>query len=179
MAVRYEGQVYRVIASEYHPGQGKMGGVAHARMQNIATATLWEHSFRAELKLEVVPVEKQHLEYLYSDADQHYFMSPESYEQIGIAGILIGTRSRFLKPEMMLTVEFVEGQPVSVQFPDILEARVGETAPPAHGQQDNTWKTARLANDVDIQVPQFIKTGDMIRVDINNLRYVDRARGGR
>ncbi len=86
-AIRHEGQIYRVIASEYHPGQGKMGGATRVRLQNTSTAAFWEHSFRAELKLEVVPVEKQHLEYLYSDADQHYFMSPESYEQIGIAGI--------------------------------------------------------------------------------------------
>jgi len=171
MAIKYEGQAYRVIASEYHPGQGKMGGVAHARMQNIATAALWEHSFRAELKLEVVPVEKQHLQYLYSDSDQHYFMNPQSFEQIGIPVSLVGPQSRFLQPEMVLTVEFVESQPISVQFPDIMEARVGETAPPAHGQQDNTWKTAKLENGLG--------TGDMIRIDISNLRYVDRAKSGR
>ncbi len=179
MAVRYEGQVYRVTASEYHPGQGKMGGVAHVRMQNIATSASWEHSFRAELRLETVPVEKLHLQYLYSDADLHYFMNPQSYEQVGIPEALIGPRARFLQTEMLLTVEFVESQPVNVLFPDILEVRVGETTPPVHGQQDNTWKSARLENGIEIQVPQFIKTGDSVRVDINNLKYVDRARGAR
>jgi len=45
-----------------------------------------------------------------------------------------------------------------------------------HGQQDNTWKTARLDNGVGIHVPQFIKVGDMVRLDIAALRYVDRAK---
>jgi elongation factor P len=176
MAVRYEGQIYRVVAGDYHPGQGKMGGVTHVRLRNVATAAYWEHSFRAELKLETVPVEKQHLEYLYSDADQHYFMNPQSFEQIGIPAGVIGPQGRFLQAGTTLTVEFVEAQPVMALFPDIMEFSIAHTAAPAHGQQDNTWKAARLENGVEIMVPQFIKTGDMVRVDINNLKYVDRAK---
>jgi elongation factor P len=176
MAIRYEGQSYKVISSEYHPGQGKMGGVAHVRLKNLSTGTFRDHSFRAELKLDVLPVEKQSLAFLYSDADQCFFMNPETFDQIGIDSALIGAASRFLQPEMQLPVEFVEGRPVSVVFPDIIEMRVAETAPPAHGQQDNTWKTARLDNGVEIMVPQFIKVGDMIRLEVEELRYVDRAK---
>ncbi len=176
MAIRYEGQGYKVISSDYHPGQGKMGGVAHLRLKNLSTGTLRDHNFRSELKLDVMPVEKQTLAFLYSDYDQCYFMNPETFEQIGIENTLIGAASRFLQPEMQLPVEFVEGKPVSVVFPDIIEARVAETAPPAHGQQDNTWKTARLESGVEIQVPQFIKIGDAVRLEVETLRYVDRAR---
>ena len=176
MAIRFEGINYKVMSCEYHPGQGKMGGVAHARLRNLATGTFREHSFRAELKLDVLPVEKQSMEFIYSDADQCYFMSPESFEQIGIENGIIGPASRFLQPGMQLPVEFIEGQPVSVVFPDIVEMRVAETAPPAHGQQDNTWKTARLDNGVQIMVPQFIKSGDLIRLETETLKYVDRAK---
>jgi elongation factor P len=77
---------------------------------------------------------------------------------------------------MQLPIEFVEGAAVSVVFPDMIEMAVTDTAPPAHGQQDNTWKTARLTNGVELLVPQFIKTGDLIRIDAAALRYVDRAR---
>lgn len=177
MAIRYERQIYKVLSSDYHPGQGKMGGVTHARLRNITTGALWEHSFRAELKLEEVPVEKQSLAFLYADADQFYFMNPETFEQIGIAAALVGQQSKFLLPEMTLPVEFIEGQPVSIVFPDIIEVAVVTTAPPAHGQQDNTWKTARLDNGIDIMVPQFIKTGDVVRLDTATLKYVDRAKG--
>ena len=177
MAIRYERHIYKVLSSDYHPGQGKMGGVTHARLRNLTTNSLWEHSFRAELKLEEVPVEKQSLSFLYSDTDQFYFMNPESFEQIGIAAGVVGEQSKFLLPEMTLPVEFIEGQPVSIVFPDIIEVAVATTAPPAHGQQDNTWKTARLENGINVMVPQFIKTGDVIRLDTATLKYVDRAKG--
>ncbi len=177
MAFRFEGVNYKVMSCEYHPGQGKMGGVAHVRLKNLATGTFREQSLRADLKLDVLPVEKKSMEFIYSDAGQCYFMSPESYEQFGIEEVVIGAASRFLQPGMQLPVEFIEGQPVSVVFPDIIEMQVAETAPPVHGQQDSTWKSARLDNGVKILVPQFIKGGDLIRIDIESLKYVDRAKG--
>ena len=177
MAVRYENRPYRVLAAEYHPGQGKMGGVLHARLKNLETGTLWEHSFRAEFKLETLPVEKRSLTFLYADADACYFMDPESYDQVPVPLPLLGDSAKFLQPEMNLGIEFVDGAPVGVLFPDVIEARVAETAPPTHNQQDSAWKPARLENGVEIMAPQFIKTGDTIRLDVQNLKYMDRAKG--
>ncbi|MFB3826962.1 MAG: elongation factor P [Bryobacteraceae bacterium] len=179
MAVRFEGQLYKIVACEYHPGQGKMGGVAHARLKNLSTGTFWEHSFRSELKLEDVAVEKRSLGFLYADETHCWFMDPETYDQVAVPAAVIGEQARFLEPEMPIPVEFVEGRPVSVQFPDVMEVRVAETAPPVHQQQDNTWKPARFENGVEIMVPQFIKTGDMIRLDVANLKYMDRARSAK
>jgi len=176
MAIRHEGQVYKVLIADYHPGQGKMGGVTHARLRNVATGTVWEHSFRSDLKLEDVPVEKQAMDFLYADGDHCYFMNPESYEQVGVPEKVIGPQAQFLRTEMRLPVEFVEGQPVSVVFPEIIEIRIADTAPPVHQQQDSTLKAAKLENGVQIMVPQFIKTGDAIRLDLVNLKYVDRAK---
>jgi elongation factor P len=178
MAIRFEGQDYRVLAAEYHPGQGKMSGATHARLRNLTTAALWEHSFRTDLKLEDLPVEKQPMDFLYADGDACYFMNPETFEQVAVPVPLLGEQARFLAPELRLPVEFVDGKPVSVQFPEILESRIADTAPPAHAQQDSTWKAARLENGVEILVPQFVKSGDVIRLDVRNLRYVDRAKGG-
>jgi elongation factor P len=176
MSIRHEGQTYKVIYASYHPGQGKMGGVAHVRLKNLSTGTLWGQSFRADLKLEEVPVEKQFMQFLYADADQCHFMNPETYEQIEIPSSLIGQQTRFLLPEMRLGIELVEGQVVNVDFPAIIEIRVAETAPPVHQQQDSTLKSARLENDVEIMVPQFIKPGDIIRLDVENLKYIERVK---
>jgi len=176
MAIRYEGQVYKVLTVEYHAGQGKMGGVSHVNLRNQSTGALWEHSFRAELKLEEVPVEKRPLTFLYSDQEQSYFMNPVNFEQVEISNAAIGQQIRFLEPDMQVSIEFVEDRPVSVLFPDIIEVRIAETAPPAHGQQDNTWKTARLGNGISVMVPQFVKNGDLIRLDVASLKYVDRAK---
>lgn len=177
MAIRHEGQAYKVLAADYHPGQGKMGGVTHARLKNLSTGSQWEHSFRADLKLEELSVEKQPMDFLYADADQCHFMNPDSFEQVDLPVSIIGLQAGFLLPDMRVAVEFIEGRPVSVVFPDILEVRVAQTAPPAHQQQESVWKAARLDNGVEIMVPQFIKVGDLIRLEVANLRYIDRAKG--
>ena len=177
MAVRYEREIYKVVAANYHPGQGKMGGVTHARLQNLSTGTFWEHSFRSDLKLEEVPLEKTPMEFLYEDGDQYYFMNPSSYEQVALPRSLLGSQAAFLQPQMTLPIEFVEGRPVSVVFPEILEVKIADTAPPAHQQTDGPWKTARLDNGLEVMVPPFIKTGDVIRLDVPNMRYMDRAKG--
>jgi elongation factor P len=178
MAVRFEGQTYKVLIADYHPGQGKMGGATHARLRNLSTGTFWEHSFRSELKLEDLQVEKRPMDFLYTDADACYFMSPATYEQTAVPVALLGPQANFLQPEMRLAVEFVEDRPISVVFPDIIEIRVTETAPPVHVQQVSTWKPARLVNGVEVMVPQFVKNGDVVRLDVQNLKYVDRAKGG-
>lgn len=176
MAVRYEGVMYKVVMAEYHAGQGKMGGVAHTRLRNVQTGTFWEHRFRADEKLEEIPLEKEQMDFLYSDQDNCYFMNPETFEQVAIPRAAIGPAEKFLRPEMRVPVEFFDGRPVSVNFPDIVEVRIADTAQPTHSQQDNTWKPAKLENGLQIMVPQFIRAGETVRVEVATLKYVERAR---
>ena len=177
MAVRFEGQVYKVLAAEHHLGQGKMGGATHTRLKNLSTGTLREISFRAELKLEEVETRKVPMDFLYADAEQCTFMNPETFDQISIPVSLVGPQAALLQTDMRVAVDFVEGQPVGVVFPDVLEVRIGETAPPSHQQVDSVWKPARLESGVEVMVPQFIKNGDLIRLDVANMKYMDRAKG--
>jgi elongation factor P len=176
MAIRYEGQLYRVAAADYHPGQGRMSGQCHARLCNLSTGTFWEHSFRSELKLDDTPVEKRALEFLYADAEQCCFMNPETFEQVEIPQALLGARAAFLESGRKLAVEFVDERPVNVDMPDILEVRIADTAPALHQQQDANFKPARLDNGVEVMVPQFVKSGDVIRLDLETMKYVDRVR---
>jgi elongation factor P len=78
---------------------------------------------------------------------------------------------------MEMPVEFFEGEPISVVFPDVTEIRVVTTAPRSHSQQDAAWKEAMLENGLAIRVPLFIGPGEIVRVDVRTGRYVERARG--
>ena len=176
MAILFEGQTYRIISADYHPGQGKMSGVTHARLQNLATGTFWEHSFRSDLKVEDLAVEKQPLEFLYTDGSHAVFMNPGNYEQTEVPDAVVGPRARFLQPGIRLAVEFVDGRPVGVLFPYILEVRIVDTAPAMHQQVDSTFKPAKLENGIEVMVPQFVKTGDVIRLDLGTMKYVDRVK---
>ena len=69
-----------------------------------------------------------------------------------------------------------ESRAVSVDFPDVLEVKIADTGPALHQQQTSNFKAAKLENGVEIMVPLFVKTGDMIRLDLQNLRYMDRAK---
>jgi elongation factor P len=175
IAIRHEGQVYKVLAADYHPGQGKMGGVLHARLRNLGTGTLWEHSFRAELRFEEIPLDKRAVEFLYVEGNDCYFMDPDTYEQFAVPRALIGDQARLLEPQMRVSVEFLEDRPISVQMPDVLEVRIADTAPAMH-TQDSTWKPAQLESGIQIMVPQFIKTGDLVRLDTVQLKYMDRIK---
>lgn len=176
MIVKVGEDLLKVIESTFHVGQGKMPGSVHAKLRNIRKATFKELRWRPEERLEDIQLEKQEMEFLYSDADSVTFMNPTSFDQVSIPLESIGAAEKYLKPEMKVPVEFYEGQPVSIVFPAIVEVKVETTAPPAHQQQDNTLKYATLENGVETMVPQFIKQGEIVRIDVATGKYVDRVR---
>jgi elongation factor P len=106
-------------------------------------------------------------------------MNPENYEQTEIPVAMVGPRAPFLEAGMKLPVDFVDGRPAHVLFPGMVEVKIMDTAPAAHQQADSAFKPAKLANGVEVMVPQFLKTGDMIRLDLENMKYVDRAHSGK
>lgn len=177
MSLRIEGELYKVISADYHAGGGKMGGVAHAKLRNILTGAVWERRFRPDEAVEQIEPERQPMQFLYSDDDLSYFMHPDTFEQVAVENDRLGPALRYLKPEMTLPVEFYDGKPLSVVFPDIVEVRVAETPEPIHSQgSDNVWKHAKLEGGVEIQVPPFIAPGEMIRVQVETGAYLERAK---
>ncbi len=166
----------KVIEATYHVGQGKMPGSVHTKLQNAIKGTFKELRFRPEEKLEDTVLEKREMEYLYSDADSATFMDPNTFDQIAIPLESIGGARAFLKEEMMVPVEYCEGQPVNIDFPPIVEMKIDTTADPVHQQQDNTYKYATLENGLEVMVPQFIKPGEIVRIEVATGKYVDRVR---
>lgn len=180
MAVRLEGALYKVIAAEYHLGGGKMGGVTHAKLRNLTTGAAREWRFRGEEPVDLVELERRPMQFLYQDADSSYFMHPQTFEQVGIENDRLGAATRFLREGASVTVEFFDGAPTSVLFPESVEVRVAETTPPIHAiGTTNVWKEARLENGLVIQVPPFIAPGEMIRVRVEPAAYLERAKGER
>ena len=174
--LRINNDLFKTIESQYHIGQGKMPGSVHAKLRSVFKGTFKEVRFRPEERLEETQLEKQDMEFLYSDADSATFMNPTTYDQVSIPLESIGAANTFLQAEMKVPVEFYEGQPVSIVFPEIVEAKVETTAQPVHQQQDNTFKAAMLENGLELMVPQFIKPGETVRIDVASGKYVDRVR---
>ena len=177
MVLRVEGGLYRVVSADYHGGQGKMGGVMHAKLRDLHTGKERERRFRAEEAVEEVQPDRQSLQFLYSEAGVSTFMNPQTFEQVAIDDERLGKAAAWLTEETVVPVEFVDGEPLGIVFPDIAEARVAETAAPYHTPgTDNVWKAAKLDNGVAVMVPPFIDVGETIRVDVETGRYVERAK---
>lgn len=176
VVLRIEGELFKVLSADYHAGGGKMGGVTHAKLQNVFTGTPWERRFRPDEKLETVELDRVTLEFIYQQGDDFFFMNPETFEQLPVSKHIIGAVEKFLQPEMQLPVEFFEGKPVNLVFPSAVELKVSTTAQPIHTQQDNTLKPATLENGMEILVPQFVKPGESVRVDVQTGKYIERVR---
>lgn len=179
MVVRVEGEVYRVMEVESKAAVAKLGGVVKAELSNLKTRNLREARFRPQERLEDLPVERTNMEFLFRNGSTCTFMNPNTYEQIEVPGEIIGRAAAFLESGASLPLEFFDGKPISAVVPDILEARVADTAPPAHSQQDSAWKEARLENGIVIHVPLFIAPGEHVRVDMRTGRYVERGHAER
>ncbi len=175
MAIRVEGEIYRVLEVESKAAIAKLGGVVKAELSNLRTGNLWEARFRPQERLEDLAVERYLMEFLFLDGDTCTFMNPNTYEQVEVPAAMLGPAATFLQSGDTVPVEFFEGRPISALVPDILEARVVDTTPPAHSQQDSAWKEARLENGSVIRVPLFIAPGEHVRVDVRTGRYVERG----
>lgn len=178
--LRFEGDFYRVIDSSFHAGGGQLGGVVHAKLLNLRTRGAIERRFRPDERLDPVDVERARWQFIYADGDDYYFMNPDTFEQVPIAASMLGPAKAFVHPDLEVTVESFEGKPLHIVLPDAVELRVAETAEPMHQRDTSAMKTAKLENGVEVLVPLFIKTGDLVRIDTATGRYLERAkaRGG-
>lgn len=175
MVIRVEGEIYRILEVESKAAIAKLGGVVKAELSNVRTGNLWEARFRPQERLEDLPVERYLMEFLFRDGENSTFMNPNTYEQVEVPNTLLGPAADFLQSGETVPIEFFKGQPISAVVPDILEALVADTTPPAHSQQDSAWKEARLENGLMIRVPLFIGPGEHVRVEVRTGRYVERG----
>jgi elongation factor P len=175
VVVDIEQKRYRVLEVVRHAGAGQAHGFIEMKLRDMQTGHVAEKHFKPTEKVTVtVPVRKQ-MEYLYRDTDNFYVMDPESFEQVAVPAAVIGPISVFLVEGTQLSVELLEGEPLAVQYPRIAELSVLTTGPGIRGGQDSTYKPATLENGIEILVPQFVESGERVRVDTETLKFVERV----
>jgi elongation factor P len=175
MTVALEGNLFRVIEAVYHSGTAQQKGVVHAKLRNLRTGVVVDRRFRPEERVEEVALERRVMEYLYNDGEMFYFMDPETYDQIPVPAAMIGDLEVFLQPNQRIPVEFHEGRPVAVAFPETVDLRVVHTSQPLRERESHVYKPAILENGLEVLVPQFIAEGDIVRINVYTRAYVDRV----
>ena len=174
MALQLDGKLYTVLEAVRHAGSGQMHGFIELKLHDVRFGHFADRRFKHTDRLDNVHLVKRRMNFLYADSDSCFFMDPETFEQVGVPKTVVGNIEKFLKEGAQCTVELLGEEAVSIQFQKIVELTVASTGPGIRGGQDNTMKTATLENGVEILVPQFVETGDTVRVDTEKGRYVDR-----
>ena len=174
MCVRLNGEIYKVALAEMKVGTAKLPSSVHVRLRNLHTGGQTEQRLHPEAKVEDIMVGSTGLDYSYSDGDTLYFLNPQTFDQVAIPKRMVGNYERFLTDGCRLVVEFFGEEPIDAILPRTADAAVASTGAPLHGDNDAAPKSATLENGMEVQVPQFIKTGDHIRIDVASGKYIER-----
>ena len=176
MALNLEGKLYRVLDVVRHTGAGQMHGFIELRLKDILFGHFADKRFKHTDKLQAVELTRRQMEFIYADLSSCYFMDPETFEQVKLAKSAIGTAEKFMKEGMKVTVELLGEEALTIQLPRVVELKVSSTGPGIRGGHDmSTMKPATLENGIEILVPQFVETGDAVRVDTEKIKYIDRV----
>lgn len=174
-AISLDGKIWKVLEVIHHAGSGQMHGFIELKLKDVRFGHFGERRFKHGDKLEEVDLAKRQMEYIYSDADGCWFMDPASFEQVSIPKSAVGAAEKFLKEGMKITVELLGEEALTIQLQKVVELKVASTGPGIRGGQDNTMKPAILENGIEVLVPQFVETGDAVRVDTEKAKYIDRV----
>ncbi len=175
MIIQHEGDLYAVFSVE-HRTPGNKRGAMQTKMRNLRTGAIIDYRFRAEDFVERAILDEVEFEYLYNEGDTYHFMNTETFEQIHLGRDILGDAVHYLIGNVRVKVEFFEGKPIGVVLPDTVDLTVVETEPTVQkATASAVMKPAKLETGLMIQVPPFINTGNKVRVDTSEGRYVQRA----
>lgn len=170
-----DGQLWTVIEF-LHVKPGKGAAFVRTRLKNVKTGSTVERTFRAGEKLERATVDNREMQMLYNDADGYHFMDNETYEQTALNADQIGDAANYLKDGMNVELLTFDDSPLGIELPLNVELRVTYTEPGFKGDTaTGGTKPATLETGAVVQVPLFVKTDDVIRVDTRTNSYLERV----
>ena len=172
MLLEYKNDLWQVLKTQ-HVKPGKGGAFAQVEMKSVNKNTKLNERFRSNETVEKASLEEINYNFLYEDENNYFFMEPKSFEQIEIKKIIIGEKGKLLTENLVVSVNFYNETPISVNLPNQVTSKIDSTDAALKGQTvSSSYKPAILNNGLSIQVPPFIEAGDEIVIDTRNLEYV-------
>jgi elongation factor P len=170
-----DGTPYNVVDAEFvKPGKGR--AIYRLRLLNMRNNTTLDRTYHSGEKVDEVSVTVHEEQFLYQEHDQFVFMNSENFEQRYVSEQMIGDKKYYLKEGATVTMMMMGDDILDVMPPTFLELKIVESA--GAGKTDtitNQGKAAVLETGLTIDVPTFVKEGDIIKVDTRTNRYVERV----
>jgi len=175
MLIKLDHDLFRVLDLQ-HFTPGNKRGFVQAKMRNVRTNSLTDHKFRSEDDVERATLDEREMQYLYKDGESFHFMDTSSYEQLHINADLLGDAASYIVPDATIRVEFYGSEPVGIELPQTVDLKVEDTVPGIKGATASAQVTpATLETGLVVQVPPFVNTGDIVRVNTETGEYLKKV----
>jgi len=175
MVLNLDGELWSVVEFQ-HVKPGKGGAFVRTTLKNVLSGKVVDKTFNAGTKVETASVDKRPMQFLYSDGEDYIFMDLATYDQLHLSKETVGDAANYLLPEAEVIVATHEGSPLYVELPASVVLEVTYTEPGLQGDRSTGGtKPATVETGATVQVPLFITTGEKIKVDTRDGRYLGRA----
>ena len=175
MLIKVNQDLFRVLELQ-HVTPGNLRGFVRVKLRNIRNGAMSDQKLRSEDTLDRATLDEREMQYLYKDGDDYCFMDTTSYDQLHVSSETLGDFVHYLKPEMLIQVEFYGSEPVGIELPQAVDLKVLDTAPGIKGATASAQvKPATLETGIVVQVPPFVNPGDMVRINTETGEYLSRA----
>ena len=175
MLLEYKNDLWQVLKTQ-HVKPGKGGAFAQVEMKSLNKSTKLNERFRSSETVEKAAVEEEKFTFLYEDENDYFFMNPKSFDQINIKKKIVGEKGKLLTESLEVSVSFYDDSPISVNLPNQVTCKIETTDATIKGQTaSSSYKPATLDNGLNIQVPPFIESGDMVLLNTRNLEYIKKV----
>jgi len=165
-----------IVLNLEHRTPGKGNALIMATIRSLQTGKTKAIRFASDEKVEVIPTDRQKLEYSYPEGDMYNFMDLNTYETIALPSEIVGDVIDWLKEGQEVEVLFVDGNAVSVELPATIVLEVTEAPEGLKGDTaNNPTKAVTLETGKVIQAPLFIKPGDALKINVEEGSYAGRA----
>lgn len=177
-AVEYQGRVFIVRDIERSVPQGRAGGSLYRmRLYDVVTNQKLDETFKDSDMLNQADLLRRTAVFSYADGDEYVFMDTEDFTQYLLNKNAIEDELLFISEDTEgLMVILVSDSPVGVDLPPTVELDIEETDPSVKGGSATArTKPARLTTGLTVQVPEHISTGDRIKINVEERRFLSRA----
>jgi elongation factor P len=175
MTLFYEGKILQVVEFQ-HVKPGKGGSFVRTKLRDLANDAIIERTFRSGETFQEAYIEQRKVQYLYNSGDSYEFMDVENFEQVHVDKAALGNALTFLKENLEIQIAYCNGKLIGVTLPTAVELKVAHTEPGVRGDTARaTYKPATLETGATIQVPLFIQTNDIVKVDTRTAEYLGRV----
>jgi elongation factor P len=175
LVLNLEGQLWTVTAFQ-HVKPGKGGAFVRTTLKNVLTGKVVDKTFNAGTKVDTATVDRRDMTFLYRDGADFVFMDGDTFDQISIPDSTIADAANYLLENQTAMVATHEGVPLYVELPTSVELVIAHTDPGLQGDRSTGGtKPATLETGAEIQVPLFVTSGEKVKVDTRDGRYLGRV----